>query len=97
MVLSEQILADGTPKIVQAQADTIQAAYEKAQKDVPEQANILTNKELAAPQRNIFELEAPDEQSAVTLAQLEAKRGFGSAVEMRWVRLVKTGSKGLLG
>jgi acyl carrier protein len=96
-VLSEQVIADGRPKTVQAVAETLEAAFAKAHSEIPDNANILEQKELALPERKVISVEASDETNAQSSAGLRAKQEFGSTAIVKSLRLIAAGSKGFLG
>jgi hypothetical protein len=96
-VLSEQIIADGRPQTVKAMAETIEAAYTKAQSEIPNNANIVEKKEVSVPERKVISVMAFDEKDAESIAIRGAQQEFGSAAVVESLRLTTIGSKGFLG
>jgi acyl carrier protein len=96
-VLSEQVISDDRPKTVNAVAETTEAAFAKAQGEIPNNADILDKKELAAPERRLVSVEAADEENAKSIAHSRARREFGSTAVVKSLRLMNAGSKGFLG
>jgi tetratricopeptide (TPR) repeat protein len=93
-LLSEEIIADGNPKTIQATADTTKAAFAKARDQVPGNAEIQEEKELKSPIREVITLGAFDEQAAQSTAKTRARTQ--SAV-LNDLRLVAAGRRGFLG
>lgn len=63
-VLAEKIVSDGKPRTARAAADTADAAFAEAQRDVPADAVVLERKEVTPAARKTVSVEAFDEKSA---------------------------------
>jgi hypothetical protein len=96
-ILSERIISDGTPKTVQASADTIEAAFSKAQTEIPGSAEIIEKKELASPLHKKAIIKAFDEETAGTEAETMSTKELGKFGKFRSQHLIARGSKGFLG
>ena len=92
-LLSEQVISDGTPKTVRAASDTIEAAFTKAQNQIPSNAVIAKKKEIAPPAQKAMTVEAFNEQTA--RKQLGSQIGESEIV--RDIRLAMAGKRGFLG
>ncbi len=97
LILSEQVISEGKPQTVKASAETTEAAFAKAQKDIPGDADIVVKRELAVPERRVIGLEASDERNAESTARFQASREFGDTAILKSIKLVVAGSKGFLG
>jgi hypothetical protein len=96
-LLSEKIISDGKPKTVKGVANTADAAFAKAQIGIPNNADILEKKELVPSERKMITVEAFDEWTAISNAEAEASKQFGSAAVVQSKKLAMTGKKGFLG
>lgn len=96
-VLSENIASGAKPETVRGTAGSTAAAFEKAQKGIPGDASILERKIIKSPGRSVIVVEAPDEFSARSSAQVQAVPQHGRSATLGNVRMIKAGSKGLLG
>jgi HEAT repeat protein len=95
-VLSEVVISDGKLKIVKSVADTLEAAFAKAQSEIPINAEILIKKE-ASPERKVIIIEVHDAQTARVNAQEEARARFGKTGIVKDFTLLHLGKKGFLG
>ncbi len=91
-LLSENVLSDGKPKTVKTSADTEEAAFAKAQSEIPTNADVLEKKELYSLGQQVIAVEASDEQSA--MRQIKKDR---NATILGPLKLVTLGKKGFLG
>jgi len=68
-LFSEQVISDGLPKTIKAVAETTEAAFTKAQGNIPSNVNVVATDvtELTAPKQRVITVEAFDEQSARAL------------------------------
>ena len=96
-LLSEKIISDGEPKTVKVSADTTKAAFTKAQRKIPREADVLEKRELVSPERKVITVEAFDEQTANSNARSEAKKAFGDAAVVKSLSFAVAGKKGFLG
>ena len=96
-LLSEKIISDGKPKTVNAVADTTEAAFAKAQGEIPDNADILERRVLISPARKVITVDAFDKKSAEASARFEARSQFDGDVVLQGLGLKATGRKGLLG
>jgi len=92
-VLSETVISDGKPKTARAVAETAEAAWTKAQDQMPEGAEVVERKEVASPERKVVTVEAFDERSA----RREVNSGISRDATLGAVKLARPGSKGFLG
>lgn len=92
-LLSVTWFSDGQPKVVQAIAETILAAFEKAQSEVPVDAIVKDRKEVSLPEEKLVRVEAFDEASA----RAEALRQGGKTAVIRKLSLVTPGGEGFFG
>lgn len=91
--LSEQIISDGEPNTLSIAADTMEAAFAKAQSALPADATVLEKKERTQPGQRMIKVEAFDEPSA--RSQIQAKLGDTEIV--RALKLIASGKKGFFG
>lgn len=91
-VLYEKVLCDGKEKTITASADTMEEAFAKAEKELPNDANILEKKQVSAPQTRVTTIEAFDEQSA----RSQASKGVKTS-RIVDTKLKTMGKKGFLG
>jgi hypothetical protein len=94
-MLSETILSDGKQSTAKGVADSASAALEKARKDVPDGAEIVSEKELVPTSHRSIEVEAFDEQAARLSA--EKTIGWSWSAKIERVILKTEGKKGFLG
>jgi len=92
-LLSEQVISDGKPKTVKANVDTIEAAFAKAQSQIPTNATIIEKKELSAPGQQVIAVQAFDERGA----ESAAKRQLGKNMVFKGLNLTAAGRNGFLG
>jgi hypothetical protein len=92
-LLSEVILCDGKERTKEGIADSATGAFEKARKDVPNGAAIVSEKELIPTSHSSIEVEAFDEQAA----RLSAKPKIGNKAVIESLVLKTSGKKGFLG
>lgn len=95
-LFSTRVVSDGKPKMARGVADTLEAAWAKAQAEVPAGAVILEKKEVAAPRQAVLSVEAYDQASAEKLAKAAARQQFINA-QVKGVRPMAEGRKGVLG
>jgi hypothetical protein len=74
-----------------------EAAFAKAQGEIPISAKVLEKKELTAPKQKVITVEAFDEQSAISSAREEAREQIGNNVIVKSVKLITAGRKGFRG
>jgi len=74
-------------------ADTIEAAFDKAQKKMPPATIIVSKKVLISPTRENIRVTEWDEKSA----RKYLKQKFGNSTKIEQLTLIKSGSKGFLG
>jgi len=96
-LFSTRVVSDGKPKTVRGVADTSEAAWAKAQAEVPQGAVVLEKKQVAAPQQAVISVEAYDQASAEKLAKAAARQQFTSSAQVKGVRPMTEGRKGVLG
>jgi hypothetical protein len=99
-VLSKQIVSDGTAKTIYAYGKTTEAAFKKAQDKMPPKFKILEKAEISTfKHKNIkvTEINAIDEQTAVSNAKLIKKIKRSNKVTIQGVELTLKGNKGFLG
>ena len=92
-LLSEQVLSDGMQNSLKGVADTMEAAFEQAQSNIPSGAEIIGKSEVAFPAEKRITIEAFDEENAME----KAKREVGNTASVRSADLIATGRKGFLG
>ena len=92
-LISEEIISDGKPKTVKAIADTSEAAFAKAQAEIPAGASILAREEEIAPGQKVLTVEAFDEE----MARAEAASQSGKTEIVKTIKLTTTGKPGFLG
>lgn len=97
-LISEEIVSDGTPKTVQATGDTIDVALALARGKLPQNADVIEIKENDAEVTS-FKLivDAFDEQSAKSKAELEAKRRTSNRVTVQGIQVAVAGNRGWFG
>lgn len=86
--LSEKILSDGKPQTQQYSAETIEAAFSKAETQLPEKAQITQKQVIKEPCRKKIAVSAQDETKARQLA---------NSSNVIQTRLINLGKKGILG
>ena len=92
-IISEEILSDGKTRGVKGVADTIEGAFEKAQSDLPSDAEVIEKKQQIAPIRKVVTVEAFDEKNASE----QVKRDIAKTARIESITLKKPGKRGLLG
>jgi len=92
-LLSEKVVTNGGTKTAKASAQTIEAAFAKAQGAVAQGAEILEKREIVAPTQRKISVEAFDEQSATT----QVKNQIGKTEIVNSLKLVAAGKRGFLG
>ena len=93
LIIAERILSDGEFRLITASADTVDEAFELAEKQVPIGAAILEKTEKTSPGRKLVGLEASDENAA----RVKMTAQFTGPVSIKSVRLAAAGQKGFLG
>lgn len=84
--ISETVLSDGMPKVIQSSAETVETAFAELQRQVPPHAQIIDKREITLPEVIVVKVLARNEE--------EVKATTGN---IRAIRLVTLGNKGLLG
>ena len=92
-VVSERIISDGKAMTVKYSAETTEAAFAKADAEIPGTAEVLERKELSAPLRKLATVHAFDEQGAKTRLAGEAS----GPITIGAVRLAAAGTSGFFG
>jgi len=92
-ILSENVVSDGKPKTAYAFGETSEAAFNKAQAEVPAGANIVQRKVKKEPSRRLVRILAFDESSA----KIEAETKCGKIETIEKIVLDVPGRKGILG
>lgn len=92
-LLSEKVVSDVKRGTEEAIAETTEAAYEKAQNEIPNNADIIEKKVLTPPGSRVVTVEAFDEQSA----KEQVKSQIVRPEKIRGLKLAIVGRKGLLG
>ena len=87
---SEQVVSYGTQQTVRGIAETIEAAVAKAQKEIPNSANVTGQKELATPGQEVIKIEAFDERGVRT--NIENRNAI-----VKNISSIESGKKGFLG
>ena len=93
MVLSEEVLCDGKRQTAQGVAETMEAALSQARASVPEEANIVEEKQRTQSATRAVEAEAFDEAAA----QEAIARKIGKHARVESLSLKAPGRKGFLG
>lgn len=96
-LLSERVISDGTPVAAKAVADTTEAAFAQARREIPSNAAIVEEKELQAPARKLVPIHAFNEPRAESKARSQARSHLGGTATVAGLRLVDAGRKGFLG
>ena len=92
-ILSKKILSDGKQKTAKGVAETVEAAFEKARKKVPADAEIIDEKRRVLPSQKVLEVEAFDIEAARTKVELDIDK----TRRIDDLRLKSRGKKGFLG
>src|SRR5437763_9058696 len=94
-LLSEQIISDGIPTTIKVVAETTEAAFAKAQGNIPTNVNVIETDvtEITAPKQRVITIEAFDEQGARTL--LKGKLAPNEIIKN--LKLAVQGAAGFLG
>jgi hypothetical protein len=89
------VISDGKPRTIKAVAETTEAAFTKAQGDIPQNADDIETDvtEITAPKQRVITIEAFDEQSARTLI----KGKLAPNEITKGLKLVVPGTSGFLG
>jgi uncharacterized C2H2 Zn-finger protein len=88
-----QILSDGKPQTIHVSAETIEAAFLKAQNELPADTTVLEKKEISTPGQKTITIEAFEEKNAKSMVMSQC----GDAAIIREIGLITTGKKGFLG
>jgi hypothetical protein len=92
-LISQKIVSDGRSRTVKAMAETTEAAFAKAQNEIPSCASVIQKRVNIAHERFAMRIKAFDEQNA--RAQAVGKIGTTSIINT--LKLVTLGKKGLFG
>src|SRR5262245_64331358 len=95
--LSKEVVSDGQPKMVQATADTFEAALTIARQSLPPEAIIIQEVEVTPPKQQVVRVEAFNELEAVANAKWLAREKVGYKSLAKNLRLIRTGRSGLAG
>jgi len=87
--LSDKVISDGTPQTIQTRAASVEAAFEKAQQNLPNSATIKEKKVIETPSQKTVMVQARSEG--------KVKKQFEDPSLIVNMRLVKQGKKGFLG
>lgn len=90
---SDKIVSNGKPKTIRSVAQTVEEALEKAEGDLPNDAEVIDKKVYLSPDRKEFMIEALDEQDVGE----KTKERIGNAASLKSVELVSLGRKGMFG
>jgi len=90
---SETVVSDGKPRTARAAAETTQAAFADAEKQIPSGAIVLEKRELAAAQRHRPVLDAFEPQGARDLLG----KLYPSPAMINRIELTKPGKRGIFG
>lgn len=90
-IISEEILSGEKTETIQESEDTTEDAFAKALAKVPAQATVETKKVIGEPERKSFQIQAENDQDAITKIPIKYKYAIDS------VSLRTKGRKGFLG
>ena len=93
-IISEEIISDDIPKVMNISGDSSELALEKLKTRLPVDAELLEWKEITPAERKLISVDAEDEQSAQTQALFNI---IGKRPTIKRVSIISKGSKGFLG
>ena len=92
-VISEKILSDGKPQVIEALGENVDAAFQEAESKKSEVANVIERKTVSEPQAKTITVEAFDE----SLAREAVKTHLSKYGKLIKVSIKTSGRRGFLG